>query len=280
MKKLLFLLLSSLLLCACEHQIVRYDNGEPVPDYLVSIHDSFLPDDAQRSIYFYVKAIDGVAGDNAKHLAQHARYGNMQGLSNQGYRHNLPTGRTVTLTLAASRLTTTGVVPIAFAYESIPAKEERLLEGDLRFTPKGGTIYQVRGIINDQYQAVWLESSNGEIVAQIERIAGGAPTAAQPAASDYTGLDINEHFIRILGGETPQLVKAKFGEPDMQNRTASRRDVNTGRLTYNYLNLGSVHFLEDYQRGIAFSNRVDPEFERLALATVLQAANPALMRQY
>lgn len=247
----------------------RYD------DPMAGIHDSYQLID-RGTQFFFVKSINGISP--AATLVLSGDEGlDTPVLGTYGQRHTVDATGPARVVIALSAMHMTDDLAVV-------ATDNTYLEGEVRFQPQAGMFYQVRGHSDDAYHAIWLEDSSGRMVSGIvERLPDNTadPAALRerylPATTEHSP-DRAEIFMRIAGGETPQLVQQKLGPPSSLKRV-NRKGFNTGRMTYHYDELGSIHFWEYYSWRSAYSRRVDPDFAHIPLALLLTSTDPRTLHR-
>ncbi|GEM_PF-1132668 len=219
---------------------------DPVPDDYTGetalINDTFEQPFAGRGYFFYLEEVDGQPVENAKYKTERHTFGQGRSLLGTGYIREVP-AQPLTLKLTARRLESR---PIAYGMTNYERSE-----GEVELTPQPGQFYLVRGIVTQEFAAVWVEDIQGNRVTRvIESTSLGRDGAAPYRASIPTRAEAGEDFTRedafatIRGGEHYRVVTAKIGEPDETDYEPAVPFSNklTDMTTFHYADLGTIVF--------------------------------------
>ena len=153
----------AVLLSGCVANSIRSDYHGP----LAHITDSVTPRDDKSADFFYVAKVDGfVVADSLE-----ATEGANRGAGKD--KKFVVIGRDVAA--AATTVTLVGITHYAAALQAFggPAYQ---LSGDISFTPEPKHEYVVRGVLGEDYSAVWIEDSGtGEVAGPKIEVKGAAP---------------------------------------------------------------------------------------------------------
>ena len=196
--------------------------------------------------YFIIEEIDGIRESNAFNRAQSIPSNNYNQF---GFSRNIE-AKTLKLTLSAKILYRT-----AF---NILASEEAYhgVSGEILFEPKVGKHYLVKGIIIQNYAAVWIEDDLGNLVSELveSRMLSNNEVSYNKKTLNIGNTEENASharlFSNIMTGESSKLVRYKFGEPDEILHPAKNS-------TYIYYGLGKVRFTR-HSKNESYVNLVLP----------------------
>lgn len=155
--------IGAVLLTGCVAEPVRSDYHGP----LAHITDSVTPRDDKSADFFYVSRVDGYAVADSLDATEGANRGTGKD------KKLVVIGRDVAA--AATTLTLVGMTHYAAALQAFggPAYQ---LSGDISFTPEPKHEYVVRGVLGENYSAVWIEDSGtGELAGPKIEVKGAAP---------------------------------------------------------------------------------------------------------
>lgn len=209
---------------------------------LASINDTCSGPGTSWAHFFYLEEIDGKKVKNARDISDRVSTGQGRNLSALGYRREVP-AETLSLTIAANRL---NAAPISDLFDRSSSSE-----GVIEVALAPGGIYSVRGIVEKEFSAVWLEDLDGNRVSAIiespdaaaeiaDRLRAIIPATSGPGAA----LSRQQQFSRLPECEHSSVVEAKLGAPDdISERSGSAWTMRPRTTIYHYTGMGEVHFI-------------------------------------
>jgi hypothetical protein len=154
MGRIVFLLVAILALGACTSNPVPEGYGGP----LAQVTDSMTPRSNKGADFFFLSAVNGKKVDNNLSATAQANYGRGFQMTPLSYGRDVP-AVTATFGIAGR---THYAAPILELMN--PVYE---VAGEVSFTPVPNRAYVVRGVLGDDYSAVWIEERNtGQTVGQ------------------------------------------------------------------------------------------------------------------
>ena len=228
------------------------------------IEDSIGEASMSMGEFFYVAKIDDKAIMHA--VTRSMAYSHANQLGRKGATRALATDREHKLTVIAEIYHS---APIGFLMN---AGDNYHLEGELTIIPRAGHHYVVTGKLSEQYSAVWIEDTNGNIVSnKLEKHGNDEDSKIEMVTvspSKNTKQRTNlEHFEHLNLGESEMSVVRKLGKPD--NIVYDKGNFFTQRRAsyiYHYSQLGSIVF------NTTGYNKNEPEYvESINLAVQLQS---------
>ena len=235
------LILLTLLLSACQ------STTPPPPPYtgpIAKVDDSFKSKGRSIADIFFIDQIDGKDVYNASDATSNMTYGQGANLRLQGMTHRLKI-KELTLHLKAHTLF---AAPITYMFNSGSSFE---VAGDITFTPETDKHYIVNGSLSETHAAVWIEDIAGKIISPVIFTEDQEKQPNLLTAQEYyqlTGTQFKEksqaeRFVLIKGGESVDMILAKFGQPT--ERKYIKGNAFTGRkpiFEYYYDGLGKINF--------------------------------------
>lgn len=163
---------------------------------------------------------------------------------------NASMGQGLKLTvLGASRTVTVQPIQLHIAaqvYNAAPilhifADKNYLVEGTIQFTPKANESYIVSGKLSDDYSAVWLENTKGEVVSDIiEKKDKVTILRPHPLIENQNNISRKDYFSNIKQGASREYVLKVLGRPN--SITTKVPNDPKSKTIYIYPDLGQVEF--------------------------------------
>lgn len=182
---------------------------------------------------YHLGSVNGVPVDNAVRQTARAtkEVANGQVLWLVSASRKIPAGE-VTLELVAEEIS---LMPMFSAFDGTTVASQ-----EVTFVAEPDEKYLVRGNQSWQGGAVWIETTDGEVVSDVvgdaalyeqhKRVGGNFP-------SRYSEL------LSLSGGETAEVVKARLGEPDkVYWNSRMQREYGLDRVVFVYEGMGQLRF--------------------------------------
>ncbi len=161
-RSIVLLLALGALLAACTANPVPEGYSGPT----ARIADSWTPRGAESADFFYLAAIDGRRIESDLSVTAAANYGQGFSLTPVDYGRNVPARPAAFAVVGRTHYAAPILELLNRVYE---------VKGEVRFTPAPGRSYVVKGVLGDDYSAVWIEDeATGAPVAPKIEIKGNA----------------------------------------------------------------------------------------------------------
>lgn len=231
----------TLLLSACQSTTPL---PPPYTGPIAKVDDSFKSKGRSIADIFFIDKIDGKDMYDAAEATSNKTYGQGVNLRLQSVTHRLEI-KEQTLHLKAHTLF---AAPITYMFNSGSSFE---VAGDITFTPEIDKHYIVNGSLSETHAAVWIEDISGKIISPVIFTEDQEKQPNLLTAQEYyqlTGTQFQEkskaeRFVLIKGGESVDMILAKFGQPT--DRKYITGNAFTGRkptFEYYYKGLGKINF--------------------------------------
>jgi hypothetical protein len=249
--KIIFAGIMSLLIAGC------VSNTPSLPEEyngaIATIDDSFERQNRSKANIYYLKKINGKNIDNALNATSAASYGKGSLLVAVGSSRSIP-AEPLKLQLVGQVFSSAPIIALANAGKNYS------VEGELEFTPEKDKRYVVNGSLSEDYSAVWIEDTNGNVVSRLieKKSSSYVPTQKSNEKTVEKALSREELFLNLSGGESESLVISKFGEPDSTSKYEGNIfSERPPTVTYKYNDLGDIQFIARKNQPL-FIDKVTP----------------------
>lgn len=239
-----------------------------------TISDTFIQVGRGEAQFFYVESVNGVPVRNALDTTAEASHNKGVVIYPSGAIRGIPS-ELLKIVVTGENYHAAPVLQFFDSKNSYEIKEE------IEFQPKKGIDYLVKGRLEKNYHAIWIEDISGNIVSSITAYENKNKKLI--TSNELTGYSLpkNERqiFLQIQGGEASDIIVKKLGSPDDIEQLNAKSLFSVAQTIYTYDDLGEIYFTKNFKK--LFVKKIVPNRENnnIELKDQLLSNDPIFLRE-
>ncbi|WP_444918705.1 hypothetical protein [Microbulbifer sp. JMSA003] len=239
-----------------------------------TISDTFIQVGSGEAQFFYVESVNRIPVENALDITSQTSFNKGRVIYPSGYIREVPS-QPLTINVIGKNVYSAPILGL------MDSNNLYTIQADLEINPKKNHDYLIKGILENNYRAIWIEDNTGGIVSSIYTyINGKSEYISSRELKGYSPANTKEEiYLQIKGGETNGTIIKKIGHPDRIEKLPSTLFRPFRQTIYKYDQLGEIHFYNFF--GTLYTRKIVPNIGdiKLELTERLTNNDPIYLRE-
>ncbi|WP_444887679.1 hypothetical protein [Microbulbifer sp. JMSA008] len=268
----IFLLITVAILSGCTNYQPIFPEGYTGGRATVS--DTFIQVGLGEAQFFYAESVDKILVENALDITYKTSNNKGRVIYPSGYIREIPS-RPLKINIIGKNVYSAPILGL------LDSENEYTIQATLEFSPQNNHDYLIKGILEKNYRAIWIEDNSGEIVSSIYAHTNGkSGYISSNELKGYSQSNTKEEiYLQIRGGETDKTIVKKIGRPDNIEKLSSSLFRPFRQTIFKYNELGEIYFYEFF--GTLYTRKIVPNIRdiKLELTHKLNSNDPIFLRE-